>query len=46
MDHLFGSVKTLFRRRFECFKIMYDHRDSNSYEILVRTLCSDAKFDY
>uniref|UniRef100_A0A7I4YY53 RNA-directed DNA polymerase n=1 Tax=Haemonchus contortus TaxID=6289 RepID=A0A7I4YY53_HAECO len=45
MDRLFGSAKTLFRRRFECFKIMYDHQDFNSYETLVRTRCSDAKFD-
>ena len=45
MDRLFGSAKTLFRRRFECFKIQYDHQDFNSYETLVRTRCSDAKFD-
>ncbi|PIO77051.1 hypothetical protein TELCIR_00844 [Teladorsagia circumcincta] len=45
MDRLFGSGKTLFRRRFECLKILYDHQDFNSYETLVRTRCSDAKFD-
>uniref|UniRef100_A0A0N4W5J5 RNA-directed DNA polymerase n=1 Tax=Haemonchus placei TaxID=6290 RepID=A0A0N4W5J5_HAEPC len=45
MDRLFGSAKTLFRRRFECFKIMYDHQDFDNYEMLVRTRCSDAKFD-
>ncbi|PIO55511.1 hypothetical protein TELCIR_23101, partial [Teladorsagia circumcincta] len=45
MDRLFGSGKTLFRRRFECLKIQYDHQDFNSYETLVRTRCSDAKFD-
>ncbi|VDO20184.1 unnamed protein product [Haemonchus placei] len=45
MDRLFGSAKTLFRRRFECLKINYDHQDFNNYETLVRTRCSDAKFD-
>ncbi|XGW21465.1 hypothetical protein V3C99_004430 [Haemonchus contortus] len=45
MDRLFGSAKTLFRRRFECLKIKYDHQNFNNYETLVRTRCSDAKFD-
>nr|CDJ98010.1 RNA-directed DNA polymerase (reverse transcriptase) domain containing protein [Haemonchus contortus] len=45
MDRLFGSAKTLFRRRFERLKIKYDHQDFNNYETLVRTRCSDAMFD-
>nr|CDJ84418.1 RNA-directed DNA polymerase (reverse transcriptase) domain containing protein [Haemonchus contortus] len=45
MDRLFGSAKTLSRRRFECLKIKYDRQDFHNYETLVRTRCSDAKFD-
>ncbi|VDP10523.1 unnamed protein product [Heligmosomoides polygyrus] len=47
-DHtgaLFGSTNMLFRRRFECFKIQYEHQDFNSYETLVRTRCTDGKLD-
>ncbi|VDL76377.1 unnamed protein product [Nippostrongylus brasiliensis] len=45
LERLFGSSKTLFRRRFECFKIQYDHQNFTTYETLVRTRCADAKLD-
>ncbi|VDP11164.1 unnamed protein product [Heligmosomoides polygyrus] len=45
LERLFGSAKTLFRRRFEWFKIQYEHQDFNAYETLVRTRCTDAKLD-
>ncbi|VDL66057.1 unnamed protein product [Nippostrongylus brasiliensis] len=45
LERLFGSAKTLFRRRFECFKMQYEHQDFNMYETLVRTRCTDAKLD-
>ncbi|EYC05663.1 hypothetical protein Y032_0081g1511 [Ancylostoma ceylanicum] len=45
LERLFRSAKTLFRRRFECFMIQYEHKDFNTYEALVRTRCMDAKLD-
>ncbi|PIO74710.1 integrase core domain protein [Teladorsagia circumcincta] len=45
LDRQFGSAKTLFRRRFECFKMRYDGQEFNNYELLVKTKCTDAKLD-
>ncbi|PIO55853.1 hypothetical protein TELCIR_22757 [Teladorsagia circumcincta] len=45
LDRQFGSAKTLFRRRFECFMMRYDGQEFNNYELLVKTKCTDAKLD-
>ncbi|EYB86727.1 hypothetical protein Y032_0274g1028, partial [Ancylostoma ceylanicum] len=43
LERQFGSAKTLFRRRFECFKTRYEGQDFTNYEMLVKTKCTDAK---
>ncbi|PIO72745.1 hypothetical protein TELCIR_05317 [Teladorsagia circumcincta] len=45
LERQFGSAKTLFRRRFECFKMRYEGQEFNNYELLVKTKCTDAKLD-
>ncbi|EYC37500.1 hypothetical protein Y032_0784g2333 [Ancylostoma ceylanicum] len=45
LERQFGSAKTLFRRRFECFKTRYEGQDFTNYEMLVKTKCTDAKLD-
>ncbi|VDO78542.1 unnamed protein product [Heligmosomoides polygyrus] len=45
MERQFGSAKTLFRRRFECFKMRYEGQEFNNYELLVKTKCANAKLD-
>ena len=45
LDQLFGSPKTMFRRRYECFKLRYDGSDINDYIARVRTDCTNAKLD-
>ncbi|KAL6742405.1 hypothetical protein Aduo_015558 [Ancylostoma duodenale] len=45
LERQFGSAKTLFRRRFECFKTRYEGQDFTNYKVLVKTKCTDAKLD-
>ncbi|VDP05613.1 unnamed protein product [Heligmosomoides polygyrus] len=45
LNRLFGTAKTLFRRRFECFKVRYEGQDFNNYETMVKAECTDAHFD-
>ncbi|PIO65756.1 reverse transcriptase [Teladorsagia circumcincta] len=45
LDRQFGSAKTLFRRRFECFEMRYEGQEFNNYELLVKTKCTNAELD-
>ncbi|VDO89842.1 unnamed protein product [Heligmosomoides polygyrus] len=45
LNRLFGTARTLFRRRFECFKVRYEGQDFNNYETMVKAKCTDAHFD-
>ncbi|VDO98015.1 unnamed protein product [Heligmosomoides polygyrus] len=45
LNRLFGTAKTLFRRRFECFRVRYEGQDFNNYETMVKAKCTDAHFD-
>uniref|UniRef100_A0A183GIZ5 Peptidase A2 domain-containing protein n=1 Tax=Heligmosomoides polygyrus TaxID=6339 RepID=A0A183GIZ5_HELPZ len=45
MERQFGSAKTLFRRRLECFKMRYEGQEFNNYELLIKTKWANAKLN-